>query len=116
VALTYYGTALIEERIANQIECAVDGWKVICSTARWPSKIAPSTDPMEVVVPASVRLLQCALAARSRTKFMPDRDEDSAIANLKDDWQPPQPQPYRLPEVHQYRKHIAALPFGVARS
>jgi hypothetical protein len=55
------------------------------------------------------------LNARSLTKFMPDRDEGAAVANLKDDWQPP---PSALPEqVRQYRKqlvqHITALPFGV---
>jgi hypothetical protein len=54
------------------------------------------------------------LNARSLTKFMLDRDEDAAVANLKDDWQP---SPSALPEVRQYRKqlvqHITALPFGV---
>jgi hypothetical protein len=54
------------------------------------------------------------LNARSLTKFMLDRDEGSAVANLKDDWQPPSSAP---PEVHQYRKqlvqHVTALPFGV---
>jgi hypothetical protein len=54
------------------------------------------------------------LNARSLTKFMLDRDEDSAVANLKDDWQPP---PSALPEVRQYRKqlvqHVTAFPFGV---
>jgi hypothetical protein len=54
------------------------------------------------------------LNARSLTKFMLDRDEDSAIANLKDDWQPPSS---ALPEVRQYRKqlvqHVTALSFGV---
>jgi hypothetical protein len=48
---------------------------------------------------------------------MLDRDEDSTIANLKDDWQPPSS---ALPEIHQYRKqlvqHIAALPFGAGTS
>jgi hypothetical protein len=38
----------------------------------------------------------------------------SAVANLKDDWQPPSS---ALPEVRQYRKqlvqHVTALPFGV---
>jgi hypothetical protein len=52
--------------------------------------------------------------ARSLTKFMLDRDEDSAVANLKDAWQPPSS---ALPEVRQYRKqlvqHVTALPFGV---
>jgi hypothetical protein len=54
------------------------------------------------------------LNARLLTKFMLDRDEDAAVTNLKDDWQPP---PSTLPEVRQYRKqlvhHITALPFGV---
>jgi hypothetical protein len=56
------------------------------------------------------------LNARSLTKFVLDRDEDSAVANLKDSWQPPSS---ALPEVHQYRKqlcivqHVTALPFGV---
>jgi hypothetical protein len=55
------------------------------------------------------------LNARSLTKFMPDRGEDSAVANLKkDDWHPPSSAP---PEVRQYRKqlvqHVTALPFGV---
>ena len=37
------------------------------------------------------------LNARSlSTKSMPDRDEGSAVANLKGDWQPP---PSALPEV-----------------
>jgi hypothetical protein len=43
------------------------------------------------------------LNARSLTKFMPDRDEDAAVANLMDDWQPP---PSALPEVRQYRKQL----------
>jgi hypothetical protein len=54
------------------------------------------------------------LNARSLTKFMPNRNEDSAVANLKDAWQPPSS---ALPEVRQYRKqlvqHVTALPFGV---
>jgi hypothetical protein len=45
---------------------------------------------------------------------MLDRDEGSAVANLKDDWQPPSS---ALPEVRQYRKqlvqHVTALSFGV---
>jgi hypothetical protein len=45
---------------------------------------------------------------------MLDRDEDSAVANLKDDWQPPSS---ALPEVRQYHKqlvqHVTALLFGV---
>jgi hypothetical protein len=36
------------------------------------------------------------LNLRSLTKSMLDRDEDSAVANLKDDWQPPSS---ALPEV-----------------
>jgi hypothetical protein len=36
------------------------------------------------------------LNARSLTKFMLDRDEGPAVANLKDDWQPPSS---ALPEV-----------------
>jgi hypothetical protein len=47
---------------------------------------------------------------------MPARDGGSAVANLKDDWQPPSS---ALPEVRQYRKqllvqqHVTALPlFG----
>jgi hypothetical protein len=55
------------------------------------------------------------LNARSLAKFMLDRDEDSPVANLKDDWQPPFS---TLPEVRQYRKqlvqHVTALSFGVA--
>jgi hypothetical protein len=43
------------------------------------------------------------LNARSLTKFMLDRDEDSAVANLKDDWQPPSS---ALPEVRQYRNQL----------
>jgi hypothetical protein len=54
------------------------------------------------------------LNARSLTKFMLDRDEGSAVANLKDAWQPPSSAP---PEARQYRKqlvqHVTALPFGV---
>ena len=45
---------------------------------------------------------------------MLDRDEDSPVANLKDDRQPPSS---ALPEARQYRKqlvqHATALPFGV---
>jgi hypothetical protein len=45
---------------------------------------------------------------------MLDRDEDLAVANLKDDCQPPSS---ALPEAHQYHKqlvqHVTALPFGV---
>jgi hypothetical protein len=55
------------------------------------------------------------LNARSLTKFMLDRDKNSAVANLKADWQPPSS---ALPEGRQYRKqlvqHVTALPFGVA--
>jgi hypothetical protein len=55
------------------------------------------------------------LNARSLTQFMLDRDEDSAVATLKEDWQPPSS---ALPEGRQYRKqlvqHVTALPFGVA--
>jgi hypothetical protein len=45
---------------------------------------------------------------------MLDRDGDSAVTNLKDDWQPPSS---ALPEVRQYRKqlvqHATTLPFAV---
>jgi hypothetical protein len=43
------------------------------------------------------------LNVRSLTKSMVDRDEDSAVANLKDDWQPPSS---ALPEARQYRKQL----------
>jgi hypothetical protein len=49
---------------------------------------------------------------------MLDRDEDSVIANLKGDWQPPTSPLPEGGEVRQYRRqlvqYIAALPFGVA--
>jgi hypothetical protein len=58
--------------------------------------------------------MSSSINARSLTKFMPDRDEDSAVANLKDNWQPPSS---ALPEVRQYRtqlvQHVTALSFGV---
>jgi hypothetical protein len=69
---------------------------------------------MVLTVDCGFHVMSSSLNARSLTKFMLDRDEDSAVANLKDDWQPPPP---ALPEVRQYRKqlvqHVAALPFGV---
>jgi hypothetical protein len=46
--------------------------------------------------------MSSSMRARS-LKSMLDRDEDSAVANLKDDWQPPSS---ALPEVRQYRKQL----------
>ena len=79
-----------------------------------------SKNPLRLDVTLQPNPVDCGfhvvLNARSLTKFMLDRDEGAAVANLKDNWQPP---PSTLPEVRQYRKqlglvqHITALPFGV---
>jgi hypothetical protein len=56
------------------------------------------------------------LNARSLTKFMLDRDKDSAVANLKDDCGSHYPQPYRRSAntaSKQLVQHVTALPFGV---
>jgi hypothetical protein len=78
-----------------------------------------SKNPLRLNVSVQPNALDCGfhvvLNARSLTKYMPDRDEDAPVANLKADWQPPPP---TLPEVRQDRKHpvqhLTALPLGVA--
>jgi hypothetical protein len=58
--------------------------------------------------------MSSSINARSLTKSMPDRDEDSPVANLKDDRQPPSS---ALPKPRQFRKqlvkHVTALSFDV---
>jgi hypothetical protein len=58
-----------------------------------------SKNPLRLKVAVQPNSVDCGfhvvLNARSLTKFMLDRDEGSAVANLKDDWQPPQTRPYQ---------------------
>jgi Ulp1 family protease len=66
-----------------------------------------SKNPLRLEVAVQPNSSDCGfhvvLNARSLTKSKLDRDEDSAVANLKDDRQPPSS---ALPEVRQYRKQL----------
>jgi hypothetical protein len=68
---------------------------------------ALSKNPLRLKAAVQPNSVDCGfhvvLNACSLTKFMLDRDEDAAVANLKDDWQPP---PSTPPEVRQYRKQL----------
>jgi hypothetical protein len=77
-----------------------------------PDTLPKSPLSLEVAVQPNIAHygFHAALNARSPTpKSMHNRDGDSTIANLKDDWQPPTSAPS---EVRKYRKqllqHIAA--------
>jgi hypothetical protein len=78
---------------------------------------ALSKNPLRLEVAEQPNSVDCGfhvvLDARSLTKFMLDRDEGAAVANLKGDWQPPPP---ALPEVRQYRipQAASAADHGIA--
>jgi hypothetical protein len=80
-------------------------WLLVWIWARCPR----TKNPLRLKVAVQPNSVDCGFhvvlkRARSLiTKFMPDRDEDSPVANLKDDWQPPFS---ALPELRQYRKQL----------